>query len=270
MTHASPDRTAVRAPALGAAIALLWALGLAVPFAGLSWTGAAAAQTGPSASGVVTPAQAQPSMPEFPQLTLSADAWREVTQDRVSVTLYSSHEAPEPGPAQSRVNEQLDPVLQRLKERKDLEVQSAGYRTDPVWKDSRIVAWRARGAIRLTAAPSADFNKLVGELASTLNVESVAYFLSREARTAVERELIAEAVAAFRSKADAASRALGFADYTVRDVSVDTPGPVFPEPMPRAMMSRAASADAAPVPLPAAEGKTTVTVTVSGRVALRP
>lgn len=266
MTHASPDRTAVRAPALRAAIALLWALGLAAPFAGLSWTGAAAAQTGPSASGVVTPAQAQPSMPEFPQLTLSADAWREVAQDRVSVTLYSSHEAPEPGPAQARVNEQLDPVLQRLKERKDLEVQSAGYRTDPVWKDSRIVAWRARGAIRLTAAPSADFNKLVGELAGTLNVESVAYFLSREARTAVERELIAEAVAAFRAKAQAASQALGYKGFAVRAVSVSDSGPGFPEPAPKAMMARAAMAEAAPMPI--AEGKTTVSVSVSGSVLL--
>ena len=125
------------------------------------------------------------TLSEFPQLSLSASAWREVAQDRVAVTLYASHESPEPGPAQARVNEQLNPVLARLKERKDLEVQSAGYRSDPVWKDSRVVAWRARGAIRLTAAPSEDFNRLVGELASSLSVESVSYFLGREARIAV-------------------------------------------------------------------------------------
>ncbi|MCM5571751.1 SIMPL domain-containing protein [Burkholderiaceae bacterium FT117] len=207
-----------------------------------------------------------PSMPEFPQLTLSAEAWREVAQDRVAVTLYANHEAPQPAQAQARVNEQLNPALERLKGRKDLEVQSAGYRTDPVWKDSRIVAWRARGAIRVTAAPSEDFNRLVGELAGTLNVESVVHFLSREAREAVERELIADAVAAFRAKAQAASQALGYKGFAVRAVSVSDSGPGRPEPIPRVAMARAQVAESAPMPM--AEGRTTVSVGVSGSVLL--
>ena len=266
MTPAPSPRRAASARLPLFAIGAFAAFGFAGFAANLPWIGTAAAQTGPAVSGVVTPAHVQPAMPEFPQLTLSADAWREVAQDRVTVTLYASHEAPEPGPAQTRVNEQLNPVLERLKERKDVEVQSAGYRTDPVWKDSRVVAWRARGAVRLTAAPSDDFNKLVGELAGTLNVESVAHFLSREARTAVERELIAEAVAAFRAKAQAASQALGYKGWTVRAVSVSDSGPGHPEPVPKVTMARAAMAEAAPMPI--AEGKTTVSVGVSGSVLL--
>lgn len=224
---------------------------------------APAAPTAPAAPA----APAQPAaMAEFPQLTLSAGAWREVAQDRVMVTLYASHEAPQPGPAQAAVNAQLSPVLERLKGRKDLEVESAGYRTDPVSKDSRIVAWRARGAIRITAAPSEDFNRLIGELSATLNVESIANFLSREGRTSVEQALIADAVAAFRAKAQASATALGYRSWTVRSVSVSDSGPGQPEPMPRVMMSRAASADAAPMPI--AEGRTTVSVNVSGSVLL--
>jgi predicted secreted protein len=204
-----------------------------------------------------------------PQLSVSATAYRDVVQDRITVTLYAERESPQPAAGQAQVSELLGPVIARLKARDGLEVRTSGYRTDPVWQQSRIVGWRTRGSIQVSAPPSEDFNRLIGELAATLNVESVTSWLSREAQLAVERELIAEAVAAFRAKADTASRALGFTDYTVRDVSIDTPGSVSPEPMPRAMMSRAVSADAAPVPLPAAEGKTTVTVTVSGRVALR-
>jgi predicted secreted protein len=242
-----------------ATIALLGALGAQALLAMTP----ASAQSAPATPAAPT----QPSpMAEFPQLTLSAGAWREVAQDRVMVTLYASHEAPQPGPAQARVNDQLSPVLERLKGRKDLEVQSAGYRTDPVSKDSRIVAWRARGAIRVTAAPSEDFNRLIGELSATLNVESVAHFLSREARTSVEQALIADAVAAFRAKAQASATALGYRSWTVRSVSVSDSGPGQPEPMPRVMMSRAASADAAPMPI--AEGRTTVSVSVSGSVLL--
>lgn len=216
-------------------------------------------------SGTVRSAAA--SAPEFPQLSLSAEAWREVVQDRVAVVLAASHEAQLPGPAQAQVNRQLEPVLANLKDAKDIEVQSAGYRTDPVWKDSRIVAWRAHGAIRLVAAPSEAFNARVGELAGTLNVESVSHFLSREARTAVEQSLIADAVAAFRAKADAATNALGYSGWTVRALSVGDSGGGRPEPMPKLMMARAVGADSA-APMPIAEGRTTVSVNVSGTVVL--
>lgn len=246
-------RAALRALAMLAALAL-------PPQGALAQPGSAT-----SASGTIAPAPAV-AMPEFPQLTLSAEAWREVTHDRVAVTLYASHEAPQPGPAQAQVSDQLNPVLERLKGRKNLEVQSAGYRTDPVWMDSRIVAWRARGAIRITGAPSGDFDRLVGELAGTLNVESVTPFLSREAREAVEQALIAEAVAAFRAKAQAASQALGYRGWTVRAVSVTDSGPGRPEPIPRMAMARAAPTESAPMPI--AEGRTTVSVGVSGSVLL--
>ena len=212
-------------------------------------------------------APAGATQPQFPQLSLTASAWREITQDRVAVTLYASHEAPEPGPAQARVNEILNPVLARLKEIDGLEVQRAGYRSDPVWQQSRIVAWRARGSIQLTGAPSEELNKLIGELSGTLNVESVAHFLSREARQEVEKSLITDAVAAFQQKARTAARALGYGDWVVHSVSVNDSGHEPPQPAPRMMMARAEAADAA-APMPIAEGRTTVTVSVGGTVVL--
>jgi predicted secreted protein len=211
------------------------------------------------------PGGSQPAaMPEFPQLSLTGSAAREVTQDRVTVTLYASHEAQEPGPAQARVNEILNPVLERLRGRSDLEVQSGGYRTTPVRQESRTVAWQARGSIRLTATPSDEFNKLVGQLATELNVESISHFLSPEAQAAAEETLIAEAVAAFRSKADAATKALGFKSWTVRSVSLGDSG--LPMPMPKMMMARGMAAEAEPMPLE--EGKTTVSVSLNGTVVL--
>lgn len=203
-----------------------------------------------------------------PQLHLDASAWREVIQDRVVVTLFAEQESPEPAAGQAQVSRVLAPVLERLKTVPDVEVKSAGYRTDPVWQQSRIVGWRTRGALELTSKPSEAFNSLVGELATTLNVQSVAYHLSREAQRAVEHELIGEAVQAFHAKAEVSARALGFRGYEIREVSIGGSGPIVPQPMPRTMMM-ARTADAAEsVPLPGAEGRTTVTLTVSGSVAL--
>ena len=202
-----------------------------------------------------------------PRLNLDASAWRQVVQDRVVATLYAERESPQPAAGQEQVSRLLAPVLERLKREPGIEVQSAGYRTDPVWQQSRIVGWRTRGALEITGTPSESFNALVGELATTLNVQSVTYLLSREARLAVEQELIGQAVQAFHAKADAAARALGFRGYEVREISIAGSGPIGPEPVPKMMMSRASAADEA-VPLPGAEGRSTVTTTVSGSVAL--
>lgn len=203
------------------------------------------------------------------QLSVSASAHRDVEQDRITVTLYAERESPAPAAGQTQVSQALGPVLEQLKARSDLEVQTAGFHTNPVWQQSRVVSWRTRGSIRITAKPTDEFNRLIGDLAGKLNIESVMYSLSREAQLAVEQSLIAEAVQAFRAKAGAAAKALGFRGFAVRDVSVDGAAPP-PQPMPRmmAMARDAVAAEAAP--LPSAQGKTTVSVTVTGTVALDP
>ena len=209
-----------------------------------------------------------------PRLSLSASASREVTQDSVTVSMYVEREAADPAQAQAQVNAALAPVLAQLKsEHRDLEVASGAFRTWPVYRTesgaSRIAGWRSRGALQISGKPSDAFNRLVGQLAGRLNIESVAYFLSRDARLAAEQSLIDEAVRAFRAKAQSAASSLGFKGYSIRQVQLGGGGGDEPVPMPRMMASRAA-ADSAPVPLAGAEGKTTVTVTVSGTVRLEP
>lgn len=245
------------------------AIGLGASAGALGQSAAAA----PGATQSVSPAQAMlaaepgKKYPEFPQLSLNADAAREVTQDRVAVVLAHTLESADPAGAQRQVNERLNPVLAKLRDNRNIEVQSEGYSTQPTWSDGRIVSWRVRGGIRVTGTPSEAFNQLIGEVATALNVESVSYFLSEKARRALEEELIAEAFTAFRHKAEAAAKSLGYASWSVRAVSLSDASGDMPQPMPKMMMARAAGAsDAAPMPI--AEGRTTVRVGVSGSVVL--
>src|SRR5690606_9727759 len=120
-----------------------------------------------------------PAVDLRPRVNLDASAWREVVQDRVVVVLYAERESPEPADGQAQVSRMLAPALERLKTTPEVEVESAGFRTDPVWQQSRVVGWRTRGALKLTSKPSEAFNALVGELATSLNVQSVSYHLSR-------------------------------------------------------------------------------------------
>lgn len=201
-----------------------------------------------------------------PRLTLDASAARQITQDRAIAVLYAEQESSDPAVSQSQVSRLLAPALERLQNTAQVEVQSSGYRTEPVWQQGRITSWRTRGSLQVTGKPSESFNQLVGELAKTLNVQSLGYQLSREAHLAAEQELIAQAVDAFRAKAAAAAKAMGFRGYEFGEVTLDGSLPPDAAPMPRVAMMAARSDEA--VPLPGAEGRTTVTVSLRGNVIL--
>lgn len=201
-----------------------------------------------------------------PRLNLDASAAREVTQDRAVAVLYAEQESAEPAVSQSQVSRLLAPALARLKNTADVDVQSSGYRTEPVWQQGRITSWRTRGTLQITGKPSESFNTLVGELATTLNVQSLGYRLSREAHLAAEQELIAQAVDVFRKKAATAAQAMGFRGYEFGEVVLGSSLPPDAGPTPRVAMMAARSDEA--VPVPGAEGRTTVTVSLRGNVVL--
>ena len=76
----------------------------------------------------------------------------------------------------------------------------------------------------------------------------------------------AEAIARFRSRADAVSQQFGFGGYAVREVNVSSdPGPMQAPPLMRAQAARMPADDA----LPVEAGKALVSATVSGSVQMR-
>jgi predicted secreted protein len=105
---------------------------------------------------------------------------------------------------------------------------------------------------------------LVAQLSASLAIESLRHELSREARERTEGELLTQAAGRFQDKAQAAARALGFRDATIRSVSLNQAQSGSPVPMVRAGLSTTAMAGGAPIPT--AEGTTTVTVSLEGSV----
>ena len=91
------------------------------------------------------------------------------------------------------------------------------------------------------------------------------FSVSPEARKAVENDLITEAIAAFRGRAEIAQKALGGKSYKVQRINLGT-GYSGPPPRQMSVMRAAASADAAVAPPPAEGGASTVSVTVGGAV----
>ncbi|EKZ99708.1 putative secreted protein [Cupriavidus metallidurans] len=209
-------------------------------------------------------AAAQTVAPPSGVLSLSAQAATEVPTDVVHLTLAAEQEGPEPTAISNALSSRTQAVLAQAKRTSGVEAQSGGFTIHPnTDRNGRISTWRGRSEVILKSKDFAAVSKLAGELASQMQVQNIAFSLSRETRLAAEQKLADQAVAAFRDKAQATTKLFGYSGYTIREVSLNESGGVMP--MPRMYAAKAMS-DSAGAPIPVEGGKSQVTVSVNGSV----
>lgn len=198
-------------------------------------------------------------------LNLDARATADVPTDTVSMTLAVEQEGADPGTISSALSQRTQRVINEAKRTPGVTAESGGFTIYPSNdKNGRISAWRGRAEVRLESKDFAAVSKLAGEVANQMQVQNIAFSLSREARAAVESKLADEAIAGFRTKAQQNAKAFGYSSYTIRTVNVGQAGTVAP--MARAYMAKPMMAEAMSAPVPVEGGKAQVTVTVSGSV----
>jgi len=223
----------------------------------------------PAAAQQPQAAQAEDAAARAPELTLQASASSDVQQDTVRITLASELEAATQAAAGKALTAALDDAVKRAQGTKDVEVRTGGYNVWPNTNDKgKIQNWRGRGEITLESKDFAAASALATKLSDKTAIAQISFLLSREAREAEERKLLAQAAEAFRDRALAAATAFGFSGYRVRQLELSgggSPVPV-PRPMGAQMMAKSSMAEAADVPLEA--GKVTVSISVNGTVAL--
>jgi predicted secreted protein len=209
-------------------------------------------------------ASAQTVAPPSGVLSLSAQAATEVPTDVVHLTLAAEQEGPEPTAISNALSARTQAVLAQAKRTSGVEAQSGGFTIHPnTDRNGRISTWRGRSEVILKSKDFAAVSKLAGDLANQMQVQNIAFSLSREARQAAEQKLADQAVAAFRDKAQATTKLFGYSGYTIREVSLNESGGVMP--MPRMYAAKAMSSDAG-APIPVEGGKSQVTVSVNGSV----
>jgi predicted secreted protein len=203
------------------------------------------------------------------RVSFSVESTREVANDRVTASVSATAEDSDPARLADRINTDVAWGLGVAKGRPGVEVKSGGYRTWPVEdpRRSELRRWRGSQELWIEGSDAAQIAALLGELQARLQVQGVSFGVSPERRRAVEEELVDEALAAFRARAERVRKKLGASGYELVQVNVDAGGqPPGPMPMERGMLM---AADAAVSP-PALEGGTsTLAVHVHGSIELR-
>ena len=203
-------------------------------------------------------------------LQLSASGQAEAVQDLLTLTLTATREGTDAAAVQGELSQIIDQALAGL--RKDaqagqMEVRTGEFSVLPRYdREGRSNGWQGRASVVLQGRDFARITQAAAR-ASALTVAGMGFGLSREQRERLEAQAQAQAIARFRAKASEITRAFGFADYSLREVSVssDEQGD---QPRPYGM-GRVAMASAAPVAPPVEPGRGMVHVTVSGSIQAR-
>ncbi len=222
-----------------------------------------------AAGGAMATVQAQALAPPQNVVSLSATASVEVNKDWLTVVFATQRDGPDAAAVQSQLRQALDAALAEARKAAvpgQLEVQTGQFSLYPrTSAKGGITGWQGSAELIVQGRDTPKISQLTARIVS-LTISRVSFSLSREAREKVESEVAAEAIARFRSRADAVAKQFGFGSVVVREVQVASEhGQGQPVLMMRAQ-AMSASADAS---LPVEAGKATVTATVSGSVQMK-
>jgi predicted secreted protein len=196
------------------------------------------------------PAQADADAPRYNQISLRAEVNQEVQRDLMLVTLYTEAQDADPAKLAAQVTETLNKALGQARQVKDVKIRQGNRNSYPVYeeKGQKITAWRERAELRLESADFAALSKLTGELLGDLKIGGMDFSISPPARKASEDALLKDAVAAFKTRAQLVTEALGGTGYKLVNLNLNTSG--YPQPYLRApvMMMKSSREDAAPTP----------------------
>jgi len=202
----------------------------------------------------------------YNQVSVRAEVNQDVQRDLMMVTFYSESQNSDPAKLAAEITENLNKALGQARQVKDVTIRQGNRNSYPVYDDKgqKITGWRERAELRLESADFAALSKLTGELLNTeMKMGGMDFSISKPARKASEDTLLKDAVAAFKTRAQLVTDALGGSSYKLVNLNLNTSG--YPQPYARApvMMMKAARSDGAPAPDVEA-GTAEVSVTADG------
>lgn len=221
-------------------------------------------------SAIAVHAQAVAPQEVHNQVQLSASATVEVQQDWLTLSLSTTREGADPAVLQTQLRQATEAALAIVKpmaQEGAMEVRSGQFSLQPRYnRDGKISAWAGSTELVLEGRDFARIGAAAGKVQS-LVVSGTSFSLSRDARAKAEAEAQGQAIERYKQRASAIAKGFGFANYSLREVSVSANDLM---PVPRmAMMARAEKSMVADAPVPLESGKSTVTVMVSGSVQLK-
>lgn len=200
----------------------------------------------------------------YNQVHFQVERTRAVDNDRMQAVLSTTAEDDNTARLADQINKTMDWALKAAKTKTKIEVRTGGYRTHPVYDKDKIRRWRATQELIIEGSDFAELGGLIGQLQERLQVTSINFSVSAEKRRAVEDDLIAQSLEAYKQRAELVRKQLAAKSYRIVDISINTGGG---QPVP---LMRGLAMESASVAPPALEaGTSTLTLIVGGTIELQ-
>ena len=202
----------------------------------------------------------------YNQISLEASASAEVENDTMIVSLYAQEEGSKAVVLSNRVNKKINWALEKLKQYKNIKVETQSYSTNPVYHKNQIIAWRVKQSIQLESKDMSLMSEVLGELQQQLKLNGISFDVSRDKREQQTRILIDQALTAYNKRATQIANKLQSDGYKIVNMKVSTSTSASPY---KYRMATAMMAESAPAVAPEiAKGDQTLSVRVSGTIEL--
>ncbi len=211
-------------------------------------------------------AYAHEEVKNYNQISLEASASAEVENDTMIVSLYAQEEGSKAVVLSNRVNKKINWALEKLKQYKNIKVETESYSTTPVYSKNQIIAWRVKQSIQLESKDMSLMSEVLGELQQQLKLNGISFDVSRDKREQQTRILIDQALTAYNKRATQIANKLQRDSYKIVNMKVSTSesASLYRYRSASVMMAEAAPAVAPEI----AKGDQTLSVKVSGTIEL--
>jgi predicted secreted protein len=205
---------------------------------------------------------------QYNMITLSAEARRDVPNDQATAVMFVEYSDADAAVLADKVNRVVGEGLKQAKAYSTVRSSVGGNSTYPVYtSNNKTDGWRARAEIRLESSDIPKLAELIGKLQGAMQLGGLSFSIAAEHRDHEQTELIDQAIAAFRARADMVRKSLGGTQYKLVSMNINTQGNA---PSPRFMALRADSKFASSPTAPVLDaGQTPLSVEINGTVQIQ-
>lgn len=201
----------------------------------------------------------------YDRIHLTANATAQLENDTMEATVFAEEEGSEAAELAGVVNKRIHWGIVLIKQHPEIKHQTNAYSSNPIYNKNKIKGWRVRQSLKLKSQDMALMSDVLGELQKKLALQSMQFTISPGSRNRQDKQLIDEALEAFKTRAKQVAKNLDRKNYKIVDINISTSGAggVRPQyPMRAMMMDNVESSPAI------SAGEQTVSVTVNGSIEL--
>lgn len=208
--------------------------------------------------------------PKYPVLNLEAQAYTEVKQDTVVITLQATKQSSEQDVVTQQLSDVVSAVLSEAKKQDKVKVSSGNYYVRPQHdKDGKITAWSGQSQLILESTDMKAASALAAQFQDEMPIDNVRFTVSKKARAEAEQDLMKEVAEAFKQRSQAMAVTLGYKNFEIKEIHLGGNGAVYtPRSYNMEAMKMASPTAAAADALPIDGGTQDISLSINGAIYL--